>query len=228
MTMNGIEIFATHEDLAAATADAVADALGGPGGMTFVATGGTTVGPAYDDLARRELDWGDVTITLTDERWVPVGDPLSNEGLIRSRLLTAHAAAAKLLPFKSGPSPDAAADALQAPLEALLPATVTVLGMGVDGHVASLFPADPELAARLAPDGKRLAVGVAEAGLDPKVARISLTGAAVLKSALILMIITGTAKRAVIERIAAEPAYAPPAAAILRQSETPVRVLWAA
>jgi 6-phosphogluconolactonase len=98
--------------------------------------------------------------------------------------------------------------------------------MGEDGHVASLFPGDPDLAARLDPCGRRLCVA-APAGLPPYAPRISLTVRALLDTRLVLLLITGHAKRALIERVLNDPACSPPAAAILRQDRAPARVLWA-
>ena len=223
-----IETFADRAALTAAAADIIAGALAAPGRRTFVATGGNTPGPVYDALAQRDLDWARLTVTLTDERWVDVASPLSNEGLVRARLLTGAAVAAGFLPLKgAGASPHAAALAVEPALAALTPFDVVLLGMGPDGHIASLFPDDPGLAAALDPVGKRLCVGVDHAGLEPFVPRISLTARAVLDARLIALLVTGEDKRALIARVIDDPSFAPPVAAILRQSTTPVRILWA-
>ena len=146
---------------------------------------------------------------------------------MRQRLLVGHAAAARFLPLKGGKdSPDADALVDDAALRANLPAAATLLGMGEDGHIASLFPGDPDLAARLDPEGERLCVGVPVAGLAPFVARVSLTLRALLATQAVLVLISGAAKRALVDRVAADPAYAPPVAALLRQVRVPVRVLW--
>jgi 6-phosphogluconolactonase len=99
--------------------------------------------------------------------------------------------------------------------------------MGGDGHVGSMFPGAPDLASALDPDGPRLCIGVDQAGLDPRVPRISLTARALLESALVVVLITGDDKRAVVERVLREPGETLPIAAILRQARTPVRILWA-
>jgi 6-phosphogluconolactonase len=101
-----------------------------------------------------------------------------------------------------------------------------MLGMGEDGHFASLFPGLPNLADALDPNGLRLVIGVAEPGLQPHVPRISLTAKALLDARLIVVITSGEAKRALLERVAADPDFAPPIATILRQSRVPVRLLW--
>lgn len=229
-----IEVFGDRAALMAATADLIADALTAPGALaergnrTFVATGGNTPGPVYDALAKRDLDWAGVTVTLTDERWVDPASPLSNEGLVRARLLVGSAAAAQFAPLKgAGASPHADALAAEPVLAALTPFDLVLLGMGPDGHIASLFPGDAGLATTLDPAGPRLCVGVDQAGLDPFVPRISLTARALLDARLIVLLVTGEDKRALIRRVIDDPAIELPVAAILRQSKTPVRVLWA-
>ena len=224
-----IETFASHKALADAAADAISEALLAPGARSFAATGGSTPGPTYDVLARRSLPWADLTITLTDERWVAPEDPLSNEGLVRAHLLQGPAKAAQFLPLKAdGATPEDDAAKADLALRRLTPFAAVLLGMGSDGHIASLFPSAPGLTAALDPTGTRYCVGVDQAGLDPRVPRISLTARALLESALIVALITGAEKRELVERIGREPDYAPPVATILRQARTPVRVLWAA
>lgn len=213
---------------AEAAAEILAGALAGGGPRVLIVTGGTSPGPVYDRLSERDLGWADVTVTLTDDRWVDAASPQSNARLVRERLLRGCAAAARFLPLvASGASPEDDALAAEPRLAALPPAAAVLLGMGEDGHIASLFPADPDLAARLDPEGGRLCVGVPTAGLAPFVPRVSLTVRALLRSKLIVLIVAGEAKRALIERVLADPAFDPPVAAILRQSRAPVRVLWA-
>ncbi|MGA2952903.1 MAG: 6-phosphogluconolactonase [Caulobacteraceae bacterium] len=211
-----IETFADRETLADAAANLLAERLA-KGGL-FVATGGSTPGPVYDRLARRDLPWDRITVTLTDERRVDPAAEESNERLLRGRLLVGLAAPARFLPLHD----PKAAEALLSPH---LPAAVTLMGMGPDGHVASLFPGKPELAEGMA--GQRLVIPVAMSGQPPFVARITLTRRALLQTGLIVLAVTGDDKRALLERIAADPAYAPPAATFLRQTEVPVRTLWA-
>jgi 6-phosphogluconolactonase len=139
------------------------------------------------------------------------------------------AAVARFLALKgAGATPDVDAAVADRALSGALPAAVVLLGMGDDGHVASLFPGIPELAIGLDLDGPRRAIAVARAGLEPFVPRISLTAHALVDTGAVILLISGPAKRAVIERIGADPPYAPPVATILRQDRTPVRILWAA
>jgi 6-phosphogluconolactonase len=212
-----IETFTNRETLAQAAADLIADRLAA-GGL-FVATGGSTPGPIYDRLVRRDLPWDRVVATLSDDRRVDPTADESNERLVRQRLLVGPAAAARFLPLRE----PAAVESLLAPI---LPAAVSLLGMGPDGHVASLFPGTPELAEGLT--GARLAIPVAMSGLPPFTPRITLTLRALLQTNLIILAVTGEDKREILERIAADAAYDPPAAAILRQEVVGVRTLWAA
>jgi 6-phosphogluconolactonase len=226
--MNRIEVFPGRDAVADAAAAVLAEALGADGARSFVATGGTTPGPAYDRLAKADLGWGRITVTPSDERFVDPSAPESNERLLRQRLLVEKAAAARLLPLKGvGPSPESDAAAAEPSLAALLPFAVVLLGMGEDGHIGSLFPGAPDLAQVLDPKGQRLCVGVPMSGEKPFVPRISLTVRAFLASRLITVFVTGDKKRAVVDRVLDDPAYDPPVAAVLRQDRTPVRILWA-
>ncbi|MDB5479782.1 MAG: 6-phosphogluconolactonase [Caulobacteraceae bacterium] len=223
-----METFADGDALADAAADALAQALEGTGPRSLVVTGGRSPGPVYDRLSSRDLSWDEVTVTLSDERWVDPGAAESNARFVRERLLNGRAAAARFVPLKgAGPTPEADAREVEPALRPHLPWSAVLLGMGEDGHVASLFPGDPDLAARLDPDGPRLCVGVAAAGLPPLVPRLTLTARTLLDTRLVLLLITGEAKRAIVERVLSDPAYSPPAAAVLRQDRAPVRVLWA-
>jgi 6-phosphogluconolactonase len=226
--MTPIETFPDHDALAHAAADLVAERLSASDARTFVAAGGSTPGPIYDLLARRDLDWARLTVTLTDERWVDRSADESNENMIRHRLLVGEAGRAAFLSLKgSGDSPQADADVAEAALRDLLPSACVLLGMGADGHIASLFPGAPELAAGLDLDGPRLCLAVPKAGLKPFVPRITLTARALIATGMILVLVTGEDKRAVIERVQGDPSYAPPAATILRQDRAPTRILWA-
>jgi 6-phosphogluconolactonase len=222
-----VESFANADEAAAAAADAIIAQLTPPGPKRLIVTGGRSPGPVYDRLAQTDLDWPRVTITLSDERFVRPDSPDSNERLVRERLLQAHAAAAKFIPLK-GKRPTPAADAVAADpaIRALAPFDAVLLGMGDDGHIASLFPSTPDIASLLDPDCERFVVGVEVPGLAPYLPRISLTGRALFDSRLIVVLTGGDGKRALLERVLTDPAFAPPISALMRQTRTPVRLLW--
>ncbi len=227
--MTRLEAFDSREVHADAAAAAIADALRPSGLKSFLATGGTTPGPVYDRISKMDLDWAACAIAPTDDRFVDPSSPDSNEPLLRGRLLVDRAAAARFVPLKgSGATPDDDAVAAEPALRALLPSRAVLLGMGADGHFNSLFPTDPDLAARLDPASERLVVGVAMSSEKPYVPRISLTARALLETGLIVVFITGDEKRKLVERVLGEPGFSPPIATILRQDKVAVRVLWAA
>ena len=227
------EEFYEHREQAATAAAAriaslVESALDRAPEASLVVTGGSTPQPVYERLAQATLDWDRVTVTLSDERWVPADDPESNERLVRRSLMGngAKAAAATLLPLYSrGKNPEAACRELEGRFDALpLPFAVTFLGMGADGHFASLFPDYDGLAAALATDGERRFVPVATAASPHP--RLSMTLSALTRSEQIVLLIFGEAKRRVYEDAKAGSS-ALPVATLLARSRAPVRVIWA-
>lgn len=192
----------------------------------LVVSGGRSPVPLFQALARQTLPWERVTVTLADERWVPPDHPDSNEALVRAHLLKDCAAAAALVPLFTGEaSPEAGASAACAALAELpRPFSQVLLGMGEDGHIASLFPGAPELA-------EGLSTGAAALAVRPRYAphpRLSLSLHALLQTRGLMLMISGPAKRRVLERALEDgPVEDLPVRAILRQSVVPVSVCWA-
>lgn len=178
--------------------------------------GGSTPGPVFDLLGGLDLDWGRVDILPTDERWVPPQDPRSNARLIRGRLMTEGAAAARLVPlWTDAETPEAGLVAVTDAVAAVLPVDVAVLGMGADGHVASLFPGGDHLAAALDKGAPPVLPMRAPAAPEP---RITLT-LPVLRDAFALhILITSDEKRAVIEGAKGRDPAELPVAALLEQA----------
>lgn len=194
-------------------------ALNRRGAAVLAVPGGTTPGPFFDLLGGFDLDWSQVAILPTDERCVPPDDARANARLIRGRLMTEAAKAAHFVPLWSE---DGAAGltAIGAQVARLLPVDVAVLGMGADGHVASLFPGADRLAEALAPDAPPVLPITAPAAPEP---RVTLT-APVLRGAFALhLLVTGDDKRAVIEGARGADPLVLPVAAILGAA----RVHWA-
>jgi len=196
------------------------------GRATLVATGGRSPGPVYDRLREAPVDWARVVVTLSDERCVAPDAPDSNARLLRERLFHGAAARAAFVSlWGEGLDPVAAARGVEAAIRAMTPFDAVLLGMGEDGHVASLIPGMPGLAQAMDPQGSRL-VEVAPAGWgSPPLARITLTLAALLQARAILLLVAGDAKRQVIDAALAGADL--PVRGILAQDRVPVRVLWA-
>ena len=179
--------------------------------VLFAVPGGTTPGPVFDDLCAADLDWGAVDVILTDERWVPEDDPRSNTRLVRERLLAERAAAARLVPMVTADAtPEEAIAKLTEEIAPRLPVDVLLLGMGTDGHVASLFPGAEGLEAALADDAPLLAAISAPGVPEP---RLTMT-VPVLAGALAKhLVITGEEKRAMLDAaVKRDPREAPVAA----------------
>ncbi len=193
---------------------------------SLIVSGGSTPVPMFHALRQQVLDWNKVTITLTDERWVPADNKDSNEKLVRDHLLPAGTC---FIPLKNAASTAAAGvEATETSLQYIpRPFDVVVLGMGEDGHTASLFPRYPALAQALNPSQSRLCVAIENAPKPPP-SRITLTGAALMQSRQLHLHITGADKRIIMEQaLTQEDAVALPISAFLHQHQVPVDIHWA-
>jgi 6-phosphogluconolactonase len=211
------------EDIARLLRAAIADR----GHATLVVSGGSTPEPMFRCLSTLALPWAQVTVTLADERWVPPDAPDSNERLARSLLLTGPAAAARFVGLKSPAStPEAGLAETEAAVRALpRPFDVTILGMGDDGHTASLFPGTAELAAALDPATPALCASVRPPNLQP---RMTLTLAALLDSRNLMIELAGQKKWTVYQQArAGTDATEMPIRAVFALAEIPIRVYWA-
>jgi 6-phosphogluconolactonase len=127
------------------------------GEAVFVVSGGRTPLPLFQTLANTDLDWSKVTITLADDRYLPDDAPDSNERLVKSALLQNKAAAARFVSlYAPADSAEAAVPELLQRVRDLPCFDVVILGMGEDGHTASLFPCSKELSAGMADDAADL------------------------------------------------------------------------
>ncbi len=159
-------------------------------------SGGTTPAPVFRALSQAPLEWERVDVALVDERWLRPDDPDSNAHLVREHLLHSHAAGARFEPLtRTGRSiEEAVADANLHARHA--PGTV-VLGMGDDGHTASLFPRMRGLADALDSRNAYVAVDATGcAGAGPWSRRISLTPAGLAPAHTRLLLLRGASKRA--------------------------------
>jgi 6-phosphogluconolactonase len=167
------------------------------GGGHVVLTGGSTPRPAYEELTRAVRavghDLRNSTLWFSDERCVPPDDELSNYRLVKQFLLDPLSdlprPAVRRIRGELGPSE--AADAYERELdEAGEPEfALVLLGLGPDGHLASMFPDQQSLSER-----SRMVVGVEEAGLEPFVPRVTLTLPALANAEQVVFLVTGAEK----------------------------------
>ncbi len=229
--MSLTEEFFDNQSLAsAAAAERVADALKkrlvDQPQASLVVTGGSTPENCYQLLANTALPWDRVHIVLSDERCVPVDHEASNEGMIRRVLMTERAASANLVSiYAKELAPDDQCDAIAEKLNSMpTPFSLSLLGLGEDGHFASLFSDFDRLNEGLDPDSDHRCMLLRTAA--SRHPRITLTMSTLSRSNEILLLFFGATKRETYER-AKLPDCDYPVSRLLQQQRTPVHTIWA-
>jgi 6-phosphogluconolactonase len=178
-------ILETAEQVAAAAAELVAAAIE-RGTRTLTLAGGGTPRRAYQLLSSRRLEWGRVTVLFGDERCLPPDDPESNYWMAKQELLDrVHPGSVHRIPAELGP--ELGGRLYDPVVRSLTPLDLVLLGMGPDGHTASLFPGAPELRA----DG--YAVGV-RGSPKPPPERVTMTLTALREAQRVVFLVTGEDK----------------------------------
>ena len=208
----------------------IESAIDARGAAVIALSGGKTPVPIYEKLSAAKLDWKRVTIVPTDERVVPLGDPLSNVTMIGKAFIPKGARVMPIVPSATADYKAAgrSADALMQDLH--WPLDLCLLGVGGDGHTASIFPG-PDFDEALNGPRERRALGVMPEPLPPEapVARVSLSRQAIVTARALMIAVTGDAKRKVIEDAISEGAGSPyPIGRVLADAELPVDIHWAA
>jgi 6-phosphogluconolactonase len=206
----------------------IESALDARGEALIAVPGGKTPLPIYAKLAEAKLNWKKVTIIPTDERLVPLTDEQSNVRAIAQAFLPTGARVfpigSDIVDYKlAGNSANAKLAELKFPLD------LAWLGVGADGHTASIFPGGDLDEALNAPKGRH-AVGVMPNPLpaDAPVARVTLTRSAILSARTILIAITGDKKREVLEQAIADGHSSRlPIGQVLAEAEQPIDIHWA-
>jgi 6-phosphogluconolactonase len=158
-------------------------------------SGGDTAQACYERLAARPFDWSDVEVFFGDERFVPPEHSDSNEQMARRVLLDAVQPRAIHSMYRPGPI-DAAADAYDVLVRERAPIEFVHLGVGPDGHTASLFPGSPALDVH---DRYVIATGD-DAHPQP---RVTFTFGAIARSPLVVVTVSGADKQDALRRIVA-------------------------
>jgi 6-phosphogluconolactonase len=174
--------------------------------------GGETPRRAYELLAEADFPWDQTEIFLTDERCVPPGHPASNWRMLNESLLSKVNATA--FPIQGELPPDEAAAAYQEVVRGHLPFDFLLLGLGADGHVASLFPGHDQ-------DPHPGALAAASWSKETGMWRITLTHEALSQSKRTVFLVTGEEKQSALQRLMRDDPI--PAAKIT--SLTPITVI---
>ena len=207
----------------------IESAIEARGAAVIALAGGTTPIPIYEKLAATKLEWKRVTIVPGDERIVPLGDPLSNVTVLAKYFLPKGARVIPIVPnaiadYKAaGRSADALMQDLHWPLDLCL------LGVGTDGHAASIF-AGPDFDEAVNGPKERRALGVLPDPMprEAPVPRVTLSLAAITTARALMIAVEGDDKRAVIETAIKQGKASPyPIGRALAGTELPVDIHWA-
>lgn len=196
--------FETREALDIALADKVSDilqqAISLKGKASIAVSGGSTPKGFFKVLSHKDIDWKKVTITLADERWVDITSEASNTRLVHENLLQNKASVAKFFHLKQGEvlCDETLFDLNVAANNALLPLDVLILGMGEDGHTASLFPCSTQIKQALDINNDKALMAV-----EPTTAphqRITFSFASLSQSKNVFLHLCGDNKKQVLDK----------------------------
>ena len=217
MTLVELVVLDSPEEVASLVANELAEAA--RNGLSIVLTGGTTPGRAYELAAEREPDWSRAALWWGDERCVPPDDERSNFRLARETLLDNIAVQPREAHRIRGEAGgETAAAEYDVELEGVS-LDVVLLGIGPDGHAASLFPGQPTLEER-----ERRAIP-AEAKLEPFVERVTLTLPVLCSAPEVLFLVTGEGKADAVERAFGHPPSPETPSSLIRSAAGRTRVI---
>lgn len=223
-------IFDSREAASTALADHIGDvlktAITKRGNASLVVSGGTSPLATFHTLRQKVLSWRDVTIVPSDERLVPIDHADSNEGMIRRELMQDEASAAQFLSLvgEGVPGNERLAKLYSQLGNIHRPLDIVVLGMGDDGHTASLFPNSPDIGNALNSNDDC----VMQHPPHLNIARLSLTPAFLLDAREIILLFFGNKKRAIYDRATdGDDVKELPVGFVLNQQLVPVTMFWA-
>jgi 6-phosphogluconolactonase len=196
------------------------------GRASLVVSGGRTPLALFKQLSETDIEWDRVDITLADERWVGEGHEASNTSLVKANLIQIIASAAHFVELKSDVAD--ASEGVNAAEKAIAsmsqPFDALILGMGEDGHTASLFPCSEQVNDGLSMNSGRTCIAVQPTTAPHQ--RISLTLPALLNSRHIFLHLTGDKKKQVLlDALDNATEAQKPITAVVNRA--PVTLMWA-
>jgi 6-phosphogluconolactonase len=227
---------ALADALAQDIAQRLEDAIAHRGHALLCVSGGKSPIALFKALSDLPIAWSRVTVTLVDERCVPTEHPDSNAALVRQHLLQGAASAARFVDWvpathtrvQAGPWPQEAAQyrawaqAIEDQLRPLWPADVVVLGMGLDGHTASLFAQAAGTEVALDPHTTQLCAPVRPPHAPHD--RLTLTLSALQSAHHVVLQLSGAGKRHIYQLARAQRSTGRPISLVLDQPRQPVAV----
>lgn len=211
---------ALDQALAACVAASLRAGIASHGSASLAVSGGRTPAGFFHALSECELDWNRVTLTLADDRCVDEDSPHSNARSVRTHLLRGSAAAAQFIPLYLPAESHADLNARLRDMPARF--DVVVLGMGEDGHTASIFPDSPQREQALSAASPALAVE----GKPPVSARITLSAPRLLSTRSLILHITGELKWQILGQALTAPMPNLPISHFLHAEGMPKHVFW--
>jgi 6-phosphogluconolactonase len=201
------------------------EAVATRGYASLVVSGGSTPRPLFEELAQRSLPWNKITVTLADERWIDISSKDSNEAMVRETLLRGAASEAAFIPLKN--TAESASEGWEMCHETIADQfdrfDLVILGMGEDGHTASLFPGVSGSALDSNSPALCAAINPPEAPHE----RMTLTASALLNSRKIILHIVGDKKWQIYQdALIAGSEDELPIRVVLAQDRVPVDVYW--
>ena len=196
------------------------------GKATLAVSGGSTPKDFFSELSKKALDWEKITVTLVDERWLEESHPDSNTNLVKSHLLVNEAVQANFFSIvrEQTLTNELTQQISDEAANNILPIDVAILGMGTDGHTASIFPCSEQVAVALSENTKQALLAV-----EPTTApyqRISFSFNALRQSKHLFLHITGENKREVMEQALKAKPLEKPISAFLNHSDIQTQVYW--
>ena len=232
--MDGFKTFETARAMQMAAADYIAArlkaAVNKSGAARMLVSGGSSPRPVYESLSQMDMAWERVNVGLVDERWVSPDAEGSNAAFIAQTLLQGKAKTANFVAMKTEHESAAlgANSVSDIYSKAFTPIDICIMGMGLDGHTASWFPNVLDLNTAMDVDNKSMACAIDATGCDVAGAhteRMSLTLPAVMNASEILLLITGEAKRDVLEAAQGQSVYEAPVKALFSAGPR-LKIFW--